>query len=221
MACEHSPGVTHGTGIRCNHLLSQHPGVLDAINYFQSQQRTAITLRELSNQPSNTPKRSKKSNAATESTTPLWDEFQQDAALHHLMRLVAVEGVSFSNATSKTLKALCHQLNPRFQSPCTNTLKDKLRKTVERRKRQTVNYIHANVASGAITADAWTSSHNKRKYLGITFHYMTLDYRLSSVVIGMERLLAVKVSAEILEAAISKFQPVQLDCLTIFSYSFL
>ncbi|KAF9535912.1 hypothetical protein EC957_001486, partial [Mortierella hygrophila] len=33
---------------------------------------------------------------------------------------------------------------------------------------------------------------------------MTLDYRLSSVVIGMERLLAVKVSAEILEAAIKK-----------------
>ena len=42
------------------------------------------------------------------------------------------------------------------------------------------------------------------------FYYMTRDFRLSSVVIGMERLLAVKFSAEILEAAISKFQLVRL-----------
>jgi hypothetical protein len=136
---------------------------------------------------------------------PVTTEFMQDAALHYLLRLVALEGVSFCAATSKPLKELCLLLNPLFQFPCTNALKKKLRETVASRKMQVVNYIHKNVGRGAITADAWTSSHNKRKYLGITFHYMTQDYRLSSIVIGMERLLAVKVSASIIEAAISKF----------------
>jgi hypothetical protein len=203
MACDHTAGVSHGTGVRSNHIISQHPGILDAINYFQNQQKIAIETRQQSNPQSS--KRSKKSSTMADGTVPLWDEIRQDAAINHLMRLVAVEGVSFSVATSKSLKALCNLLNPSFQFPCTATLKDRLRKTVESRKRQTVNYIHANVVRGALTADAWTSGHNKRKYLGITFHYMTREYRLSTVVIGMERLLAVKVTAEILESAINKF----------------
>ncbi|KAG0292296.1 hypothetical protein BGZ97_005633, partial [Linnemannia gamsii] len=53
-------------------------------------------------------------------------------------------------------------------------------------------------------SNAWTSGHNKRKYLGITFHYVIREYRLSTVVIGMERMLAVKVTAENLESAIKK-----------------
>ncbi|KAG0048129.1 hypothetical protein BGZ89_004688 [Linnemannia elongata] len=131
------------------------------------------------------------------------------------MRLVAVEGVPFSAATSKTLMALCQLLNPRFEFPSTVTLKSKLRQAVQRRQRQTVNYIYANVGRGAITADAWTSSHNKIKYLGITFYYMTRDCRLSFVVIGMERIAAAKVAAEILAAAIRKNGLLPVDIATL------
>ncbi|KAF9272673.1 hypothetical protein BGZ88_004522, partial [Linnemannia elongata] len=141
---------------------------------------------------------------ATEPPTEQLTPMNQDVAVHHLMRLIAVEGVPFSAATSKTLMALCQLLNPRFEFPSTVTLKSKLRQAVQRRQRQTVNYIYANVGREAITADAWTSSHNKRKYLGITFYYMTRDCRLSFVVIGMERIAAAKVAAEILAAAIRK-----------------
>ncbi|KAG0080136.1 hypothetical protein BGZ90_000490 [Linnemannia elongata] len=205
MKCTHHPEATYGNNIRKLHLISQHPGVLDAIEYFQTQQKIAQARQQLSDPPTpHTSKRSKTSTANINSFTSLWDENQQDVAVHHLMRLVAVEGVPFSAATSKTLKALCQLLNPRFEFPSTATLKSKLRQAVKRRQGQTVNYIHANVGRGAITADAWTSSHNKRKYLGITFPYMTRDCRLSSVVIGMERIAVAKVTAEILAAAISK-----------------
>ena len=124
-------------------------------------------------------------------------------AVNHLLRLVAVEGVPFSAATSRTLKTLCQMPNLRFEFPDTATLKSKLHQAVKRRQRQTVNYIHTNVGRAALTADM-DFQPNKRKYLGVTFHYMTRDCCLSSVVIGMERIAAAKVTAEILAAAISK-----------------
>ncbi|OAQ21964.1 hypothetical protein K457DRAFT_549895 [Linnemannia elongata AG-77] len=157
MACGHHPQASHGNTIRRNHLISQHPGILDAIEHFQAQQKIAISLRQLSNpETPNTSKRSKKSINTTDSAVPLWNDSQQDAAVNQLMRLVAVEGVPFSAATSKTLKTLCQMLNPRFRFPCTTTLKSRLRQVVERRKAQTVNYFHTNVTRGAITADGWT-----------------------------------------------------------------
>ncbi|KAK5809303.1 hypothetical protein F5H01DRAFT_369179 [Linnemannia elongata] len=128
MACGHHPQASHGTTIRRNHLISQHPGIIDAIEHFQAQQKIAISLRQLSNpETPNTSKRSKKSINTTDSAVPLWNDSQQDAAVNQLMRLVAVEGVPFSAATSKTLKTLCQMLIPRFRFPCTTTLKSRLR----------------------------------------------------------------------------------------------
>jgi hypothetical protein len=136
----------------------------------------------------------------------MWTHRHQVDVENQLMRLVAVEGQSFGTITSATFKRLCCLLNPAFRFPNIATLQERLRLAVAEKKQRTVNYIHSNIDRGAITADAWTSSHNKRKYLGVTFHYMARDYRLSSVVIGMERILARKVDAQVLTDIIGKAQ---------------
>ncbi|KAF9909576.1 hypothetical protein EC991_008401 [Linnemannia zychae] len=135
--CDHHPGASHGSNVRRSHILAQHPGVLEAIIYFQTQQRTAIGLTEMSNpQSSNILMRSKKLNAMTESPVPLWNETNQKVALDNLLEVIALKGMTHSAATSQTLKDLCYLLNPNFQFPPKSVLEDAFRKAAEEREKK-------------------------------------------------------------------------------------
>lgn len=105
---------------------------------------------------------------------------------------------------SANLKEFCKILNPQFQLPSHDTLQNHLHVKVLEKKRQTVNYLLANIDGGSITTDAWTCSANKKKYLGVTFHYITREYRISSVVIGMEHLKESRISALVVTSVINR-----------------
>ena len=191
--------------------MRKHPAILADIEYFQERQRRVSLILENLEQDAlpPTPSKSKRSKTAhilntNTGTAFAWSEIQQQSAEHQLMRLIAMDGLPFHIATSANLKEFCRVLNPQFRLPAHDTLQNRLRLKVLEKKRQTVNYLLAYIDGGSITTDAWTCSTNRKKYLGVTFHYMTRDYRMSSVVIGMEHLREPRITALVLTNVISK-----------------
>ncbi|KAG9066856.1 hypothetical protein KI688_012768 [Linnemannia hyalina] len=112
--CNAKRATGQGGSGRRSHLLSKHSGVIDAIEYFQRQQRLAQGMDP--DPASSTPHRSKKAKTTdTANNGPAaaaWNHHHQLDVENLLMRLVAVEGLSFSTVTSNTLKKICHLLNP-------------------------------------------------------------------------------------------------------------
>ncbi|KAF9113026.1 hypothetical protein BGW39_003884, partial [Mortierella sp. 14UC] len=154
----------------------KHLNLLDVNGYFQNQQRIIFDMKlKIEPQTPHGSKRSKTSKFLKIGITAAWSGIQQDKAENLLMRLVAVDGPSFNTAVS-ILVDHCKLLN------------SQLRKRVAAKKQEAMNYIHANIDHGAITTDTWTCKHNKRKCLGVAFHYIIRN-------IGMEIIPVVKALA--------------------------
>jgi len=223
--CNNPQGTASG---RRKHLMRKHPAILADIEYFQERQRRASLILENLKQDAlpPTPSKSKRSKTAhilntNTGTAFAWSETQQQSAEHQLMRLIAMDGLPYHIATSANLKEFCRILNPKFQLPSHDTLQNHLRVKVLEKKRQTVNYLLANIDGGSITTDAWTCSTNKKKYLGVTFHYITREYRMSSVVIGMEHLKESRISALVVTNVISKYSLYSLTNMRLLNLKLL
>jgi hypothetical protein len=63
--------------------------------------------------------------------------------------------------------------------------------------------LHQHATKGSITADSWTSI-DKRKILGVTFHYLTPSMTMSRMVLGMEEIHEAKQTWDVLLKYLSK-----------------
>lgn len=192
---------------RKNHLTSHHNDLYEAIKRFMEYQQVAHAEEAISQPQAPRNTRLSKFNTKVlnqhfQARTQLNDQDQLTAETL-LMRLVAVEGLSFKTVVSKTVRDLCKTLRPEFIFPCEKTLKERLRQRVNDLKGHAREYFHNHIDRGSITTDTWTSL-NGRHYLGTSFHFMTPAFQLSSVIIGLERIHSPTQSAVVLHGLVSK-----------------
>jgi len=102
-----------------------------------------------------------------------------------IIKLIAVKQVNFNQITSDIFIDMVSQLNPHFEVPAADTLKRMLEDSVFEQRIQIKEYIGKFVDGVAITADCWTSR-DRRKYLGVTAHFILPSFQLITIVIGME-----------------------------------
>lgn len=115
-----------------------------------------------------------------------------------LMGLIFRQGGSFSLVGSQDMRRLCHTLNRNFSFPSTERLQGMMDSKVRSYRIRLKSYLNQHVAYGSITADGWTSR-DQRKFVGITYHFMTPEFKMASVVIGMERTYGQQTAESVLE----------------------
>lgn len=179
---------------RLNHVIGSHPLLHDAVKEFRLYQSKVqvIELPPETDEPDvpSTPKRSRFEAARDEFIVnnmkqPL--EYEEGTFIDLILKLITNQGVPFAVIQSDEFKALCGLLNPLYRVPDVNTLKRRLDEKVRSHRQDITTYISQHVAHGSITADGWMAV-DKRKFLGITFHFLTPTFQLASVVIGMEHI---------------------------------
>ena len=103
-----------------------------------------------------------------------------------------VEGLGF--------RYFLHSLNPQYKVPCRKTVSKYLQKLYEEEKADLISTITGLDVS--ITSDLWTST-AQQGYIGITAHYISSDWILSSKVLGtrlvVERHTGTNIASEILK----------------------
>jgi len=113
--------------------------------------------------------------------------------------IINTAGSNFNMIESQEFKDICSILNPFYKVPSRDVLQRMLDERVMEQKRKLKEYLLNNVNHGAITADGWMSK-DGRKYLGVTYHFVTPDFEPMSVVIGMERASGAQTGEVILHA---------------------
>ncbi|GJW36627.1 zinc finger BED domain-containing protein RICESLEEPER 2-like protein [Tanacetum coccineum] len=100
---------------------------------------------------------------------------QPDIRERLLYPLSIVDHVGFRNFTKA--------IQPLFNCPCRNTLKNDILKLYNQQKDQVIKGIETNKSRVDITADMWTSSNQKKGFMAITGHYIDNDWILRSKIL--------------------------------------
>lgn len=98
---------------------------------------------------------------------------------------------------------LIKYINPEMHIPSDSTLWNRLNKNTIDDKLRLKALLHQHATKGSITADTWTSV-DKRKFLGVTFHYLTPQMDMSRMVLGMEEIHEAKQTWDVLLKYLSK-----------------
>ncbi|KAI1321725.1 hypothetical protein EDD11_000001 [Mortierella claussenii] len=192
-ACGQRYKKTGGGRSRKNHVLNQHPELYEAVREFRTYQWMVrgfdqpLELEE--DEAPATPKT--KFEVAREGFVlenmkrPLPHE--QNVFEDYLLKSVVNDGVSFNYLNSDSFRGICATLNPLFSIPSTDVLQSNLDSKVMKMRQHITQRLTYLQIRGAITADGWTSA-DQRKFLGVTFHFITPTFEPATVVIGMERM---------------------------------
>lgn len=79
---------------------------------------------------------------------------------------------------------LCYEINPRFQIPCINTIKNKMMESIFYTKSTLKDMFEQTMVSVCLTTDLWT--HNHSPYIGVTAHWLTKDFIMHQALITLE-----------------------------------
>lgn len=197
---------TGGSKTRLNHVISFHPELYDALKEFQEYQSKVQGIK-LPPEPDDldvpsTPKRSKFETVHDEFIISNMKQplaYEEETFIDLILKLITQRGIPFATIGSGEFKALCGLLNPLYTIPSRETLQRWLDSRVRSQHHDIQAYIHKNVVCGSITADSWTAV-DGRKFLGITFHFLSPTFQLASVVIGMERIKGPQTSDTLLKS---------------------
>ncbi|KAF9415432.1 hypothetical protein BGZ94_000091, partial [Podila epigama] len=126
-------------------------------------------------------------------------------------------GVSYRKSGSNRGSALDSEdfknsfsfINPYFKLPSRDMIPRMLDERVMTQKMELKKYLNNNVYHGAITVNRWIGL-DGRKFLGVTYHFLTPDFRPVSLVIGMERSRGPQ-TAEVVLEKLSKHHAVDQD----------
>ncbi|CAG8692528.1 13982_t:CDS:2, partial [Cetraspora pellucida] len=78
----------------------------------------------------------------------------------------------------------CYEVSPRFEVPCTNTIKNKIAESVIYTQSNLENLINETMISVCITTDLWT--HNHTPFIGITSYWLTENFTMHQALIMIE-----------------------------------
>ncbi|KAF9304759.1 hypothetical protein BG003_001545, partial [Podila horticola] len=189
-----------GGKTRLNHVINNHSELYDALKEFRTYQ-CSVQAIELPVDPDefdapSTPKRSRFEAVRDEFIMSNMKQplaYEQQTFVDLLLKLITVRDAPFALIDSDEFRTLCGLLNPLFTVPSTASLQHSLDLNVRGSRQKVQAYISQNVHRGSITADSWMAI-DKRKFLGITYHFLTPTFMLASVVIGMERIVGPQTS---------------------------
>ncbi|KAK3812207.1 MAG: LOW QUALITY PROTEIN: hypothetical protein J3Q66DRAFT_349704, partial [Benniella sp.] len=167
-------GTTRDTHIR-NYHAAQHDAIIEFRRYQGISQKISTTFKE-----------TREEIIRKNIIEPLPQEIAEFHA--RLVDLIAIRGASFGDE----FKDMCHTLNPRVGLP---TGDKKMSSLVSDMQARLKKWISRFVRYGAITLD----SRDQRKFLGVTFHFLSPNFTAVSVVIGMERIEGPQTSLKITE----------------------
>ncbi|KAF9898579.1 hypothetical protein EC991_010857, partial [Linnemannia zychae] len=115
-----------------------------------------------------------------------------------LLRVLTSGSMSMTALQSKEFKSLMSFSNPVIGVPGEDALWSRLEINNRMDKLELIQYLRQEQQFGSITADAWTSSDN-RKFFAVTYHYLTPNFTLDKVIIGMEEINQPSQTAEVLQ----------------------
>lgn len=75
-------------------------------------------------------------------------------------------------------------------------------KTVDTRAKL-VEELHRHCPNGSLTADSWTSD-DGRKFQAVTYHYVSPEFEMGKVLVGMDEIKEPQQKAEVLLASLGK-----------------
>ena len=78
-------------------------------------------------------------------------------------------------------------INPQFQPPCYQTLKQDLGSGFETAKELMRNMLNTTCDNASITTDLWTSC-AQNGYIGVTVHYLTDQMELKDILLCIEQI---------------------------------
>jgi hypothetical protein len=175
--CTYTEKKSTNTRGRMNHLKnSHHSMVKELMEFRQMQGEPHHLVSELFEKHSK-----EKSEAMFD---PLSPEAKKRFA-RFLAEGIALSNLSFTILQSHFVKNIICYFNPKCEIPGASAVESALNEEYYALFLKAKKIIHESVALGSFTADTWTSQAG-RKFLGLTFHYLTSDFTPRSVSIGFK-----------------------------------
>jgi len=102
-----------------------------------------------------------------------------------LVDFVAVDQQPFSIVESQQFKILVKKLNPRYDVPCRQTLKENFILEFNERRKHLMDEILQIKSKISLTTDIWTSDISKECYLGITMHFINDNWEMKNFLLDL------------------------------------
>jgi hypothetical protein len=91
------------------------------------------------------------------------------------------------------------------------------RKTVDVKGRL-VEELQRHCTNGSLTADSWTSD-DGRKFQAVTYHYLSPEFEMGKVLVGMDEIKEPQQTAEVLLKSLGKYYALHLITTCSFVYN--
>ncbi|KAG0329752.1 hypothetical protein BGZ99_000487 [Dissophora globulifera] len=171
---------------RYNHLLKEHPEILQEIQELRAYQGDASMAQPAIPRP--TAKRSsnpggKKIDAQKKKV----EADKPDPAAHTLAMHLAISQSPFTSLDSNLhiLREILQSYGTKRALPDVDAVKDAMPVVHSSMATKVKTTLQDQVAYGSFTLDTWMSE-DRRQYLGVTFHYITSAFKPCSVAIGVD-----------------------------------
>jgi len=120
-----------------------------------------------------------------------------------ILNLISATSVSIEVVQSKAFKDLIVYANPNLKVQDRDTLWQILETKTASAKAELMKQLHRQCPNGSITADSWTSE-DGRKFQAVTYHYLTPEFTMGKVLVGMDQIEEPQQKAEVLLKTLSE-----------------
>jgi hypothetical protein len=101
-----------------------------------------------------------------------------------LTQWVAADLQPFTIVEQEQFRELVHTLDPYYNLPCRQTLKEEVNLLFSQRKSNIKSEINNLTSKVALTTDIWSSTYNNTAFLGITMHCITNDWKIKKCLLN-------------------------------------
>lgn len=120
-----------------------------------------------------------------------------------LIDFISETSVAMNIIQHKAFKKIISYVNPNVIVQDQETLWGLLEKKTLDSKGRLVEELHRHCPNGSLTADSWTSE-DGRKFQAVSYHYLTPDFEMGKVLVGMDLIDEPQQKAEVLLKSLSK-----------------
>ena len=108
--------------------------------------------------------------------------FNPEGAKEELAKMIIMHEYPLSIVDHVGFKRYSAYLQPLFNVPCRNTIKNEIFKIFELEKTKTLSFLESINSRVAITTDLWTASNQKKGYMAVTAHFIDASWNLQSCI---------------------------------------
>ncbi|XP_055082535.1 E3 SUMO-protein ligase ZBED1-like isoform X2 [Periophthalmus magnuspinnatus] len=115
-----------------------------------------------------------------------------------IVDMIIKDGQPFSMVEGEGFTNLLKILDPLYKVPCHKTVKTMVEERYQQKKKKAEGELK-KASAVSLTADMWTSR-NMDAYLGVTCHYLSDNFELSTILLGVQYFPVTHTAAHITEA---------------------